>query len=266
MPNIILKLLPLPRSIAALGAARNRQRRCMRRWSNFASVIPAGPLPDDARDKFSSRRRRKTGCIPEDAEFLSLPLAAPVAGLDAVSRFRGGAASAHRAHLCRKGRPPDHSPRRRFEFDPHRQSRPHRIAQGWNGGVVDYKSGRRRPSKEVARRLVAATDTLEAAMLSSGAFRDVETREVSDSVLFAGRRRRGKAARARRGRKEAFRGTGRRALRRTLELLNDFRDPKQVAIRRGHSRNSPCATTPMTISPAPANGRPRAAKAGGDES
>ncbi len=82
--------------------------------------------------------------------------------------------------------------------------------------MVDYKSGRPPSNKEVAAGWSPQL-TLEAAMLSSGAFRGVETREVSEAFYLPVGGGKDKPRRLGKDRR-AVRRPGRRAFRRTRPI------------------------------------------------
>ena len=106
----ILELLPLPPLDAALGP-REIGNALHEALEAFCKRFPSGPLPEDARKILVALAQEKLAAFAEDAEFQSFRWPRLLQGLDAYLAYEAERRPKLRNHLCRKGRPPDHSAR-----------------------------------------------------------------------------------------------------------------------------------------------------------
>jgi ATP-dependent helicase/nuclease subunit B len=178
----ILKLLPLPPLDAALGP-REIGNALHEVLEEFCKRFPSGPLPDDARKILVASAREKLAAFAEDAEFESFRWPRLLQGLDAYLDYEAERRPTIEIIFAEKGGrltiPLDDG----SAFDLTAKADRIEFLQDGKAVVVDYKTGTPPSAKEV-RAGWSPQLTLEAAMLSSGAFRDVPLREVATAIYL----------------------------------------------------------------------------------
>ncbi len=223
--EFILKLLPLPELDQEPGA-REIGTALHAALEQFCKRHPAGLLPENAREELVRLAREQLGAFHTDPEFLAFRWPRLLQGLDLFLAFE-----AERRPLIERievevggslSIPLDDG----SEFALTAKADRIELLKDGAAALVDYKSGRPPSSKEVGAGW-APQLTLEAAILSSGAFHGVEMREVTDAfyVPVGG----GKDKVRRLGKdKEPFGDLVAEHFDELVRLLNDFRDPKQA--------------------------------------
>jgi ATP-dependent helicase/nuclease subunit B len=178
----ILKLLPLPPLDATLGP-REIGDALHKVLEEYCLAHPSGPLPPDARETLIASAREKLAAFADDPEFQAFRWPRLVQGLDAYLAFE-----AERRPLIEKifaevgGRltiPLDDG----SSFDLTAKADRIEFLRDGTAVVVDYKTGRPPSPKEV-RAGFAPQLTLEAAMLSRGAFGDAPMRPVATAIYL----------------------------------------------------------------------------------
>ncbi len=223
--EFILKLLPLPDMDQEPGAREIGTARHAA-LEQFCRRHPAGALPEDAREELVRLARDQLGTFHTDAEFLAFRWPRLLQGLDLFLAFE-----AERRPLIERVEvevggslsiPLDDG----SEFTLTAKADRVELLKDGTAALVDYKSGRPPSGKEVGAGW-APQLTLEAAILSSGAFHGVEMREVSDAFYVPVGGGKDKARRLGMD-KEPFRDLVAGHFDELVRLLNDFRDPKQA--------------------------------------
>ena len=223
--EFILKLLPLPDMDQEPGA-REIGTALHAALEQFCRRHPAGALPEDAREELVRLARDQLGTFHTDAEFLAFRWPRLLQGLDLFLAFE-----AERRPLIERVEvevggslsiPLDDG----SEFTLTAKADRVELLKDGTAALVDYKSGRPPSGKEVGAGW-APQLTLEAAILSSGAFHGVEMREVSDAFYVPVGGGKDKARRLGMD-KEPFRDLVAGHFDELVRLLNDFRDPKQA--------------------------------------
>ncbi len=221
----ILELLPLPPLDAALGP-REIGNALHEVLEEFCKRFPSGPLPDDARKILVASAQQKLAAFAEDAEFQSFRWPRLLQGLDAYLAYEAERRPSLATIFAEKGGRLTLQARRRLDIRPHGKSRPHRVFEGWNGGRGGLQDRNAAVAKRKCRAGWSPQLTLEAAMLSSGAFRDVPARLKS--------RRRFICRSAAAGKSRAISATSKKGpfdelaadhFQELLGLLNHFRNP-----------------------------------------
>lgn len=180
--EFILKLLPLPPLDADLGP-REIGNALHEALEEFGARFPEGALPDNAREILVASAREKLAAFVDDLEFQVFRWPRLLEGLDAYLAFENERRpDIEHVHVEKGGRMPitldDGSI---FELT----AKADRIEFRKDGTavIVDYKTGAP-PSLREVRAGWSPQLTLEAAMQSSGAFRDLPMREVSTAIYL----------------------------------------------------------------------------------
>jgi ATP-dependent helicase/nuclease subunit B len=178
----ILELLPLPPLDAMLGP-REIGNALHEVLEEFCLRFPSGPLPDDARKILVASAQEKLAAFAEDAEFQSFRWPRLLQGLDAYLAYEAERRPAIETIFAEKGGrltiPLDDG----SSFDLTAKADRIEFLKDGTAVVVDYKTGAPPSAKEV-RAGWSPQLTLEAAMLSVGAFRDVPVREVATAIYL----------------------------------------------------------------------------------
>jgi ATP-dependent helicase/nuclease subunit B len=178
----ILELLPLPPLDAALGP-REIGNALHEVLEEFCKRFPSGSLPEDAREILVGSAREKLAAFAEDAEFQSFRWPRLLQGLDAYLAYEAGRRPILETIFAEKGGrltiPLDDG----SSFDLTAKADRIEFLKDGTAVVVDYKTGTPPSAREV-RAGWSPQLTLEAAMLSSGAFRDVPVREVATAIYL----------------------------------------------------------------------------------
>ncbi len=178
----ILELLPLPPLDAALGP-REIGNALHEVLEAFCKHFPSGSLPEDARKILVASAQEKLAAFAEDAEFQSFRWPRLLQGLDAYLAYEAERRPILETIFAEKGGrltlPLDDG----SSFDLTAKADRIEFLKDGTAVVVDYKTGAPPSAKEV-RAGWSPQLTLEAAMLSSGAFRDVPVREVATAIYL----------------------------------------------------------------------------------
>ena len=180
--EFILKLLPLPPLDADLGP-REIGNALHKVLEEFCAAFPEGPLPDNAREILIASAEEKLAAFSGDAEFQAFRWPRLLQGLDAYLDFeRERRPNIEHVHVEKGGRLAiplaDGS-----TFDLTGTADRIEFMKDGTAVIVDYKTGAPPSVKEV-RAGWSPQLTLEAAMESSGAFRDLPMREVSAAIYL----------------------------------------------------------------------------------
>ena len=178
----ILELLPLPPLDADLGP-REIGEALHAALEEFCLAFPSGPLPANARDILIASAEEKLAAFVDDPEFQAFRWPRLVEGLDAYLDFeRERRPEIEHVHVEKGGRLAipleDHTV---FELTA-KADRIEFLKDG-TAVIVDYKTGAPPSAKEV-RAGWSPQLTLEAAMQSLGAFRDLPMREVKTAIYL----------------------------------------------------------------------------------
>jgi ATP-dependent helicase/nuclease subunit B len=180
--ELILKLHPLPPLDAVLGP-REIGNALHEVLEEFCVRFPSGPLPEDARKILVASAQEKLAAFAEDAEFQSFRWPRLLQGFDAYLAYEAERRPALETIFAEKGGrltlPLDDG----SSFDLTAKADRIEFLKDGTAVVVDYKTGAPPSAKEV-RAGWSPQLTLEAAMLSSGAFRDVPMREVATAIYL----------------------------------------------------------------------------------
>jgi ATP-dependent helicase/nuclease subunit B len=180
--EFILKLLPLPPLDAEQGP-REIGDAMHKALEEFCLAHPSGPLPPDARETLIASAKEKLVAFVEDAEFQAFRWPRLVQGLDSYLSFEAQRRPFIETIFAEKGGrlviPLDDG----SSFDLTAKADRIEFLSDGSAVVVDYKTGRPPSAKEV-RAGWSPQLTLEAAMLSCGAFRDVPVREVATAIYL----------------------------------------------------------------------------------
>ncbi|MCI4679744.1 double-strand break repair protein AddB [Rhodoblastus acidophilus] len=223
--EFILRLLALPELDQEYGA-REIGTALHEALEEFCRRHPAGPLPEHARDELIGLARDRLAAFGADPEFLAFRWPRLLQGLDVFLSFE-----AERRPLIERvevelgGRLQiplgDGS-----EFTLTAKADRIELLKDGTAAVVDYKSGRAPSNKEVGAGWSPQL-TLEAAMLSQGAFHGVSMREAADAFYVPLGGGKDKARRVANGKGEPLGDLIAEHYEALIELLNDFRDPKK---------------------------------------
>ncbi len=223
--EFILKLLPLP-GLDQEPGAREIGTALHAALEQFCKRHPGGSLPENARDQLVELAREKLSAFRTDPEFLAFRWPRLLQGLDVFLAFEAERRPLiERVEVEAGGRlriPLDDS----SEFTLTATADRIELLKDGTAALVDYKSGRPPSNKEVGAGWSPQL-TLEAAMLSSGAFHGVEMREVSVAYYVpvgGGKDRPRRVAKD----NEPFGDLVARHYDELVQLLSDFRDPKQA--------------------------------------
>ena len=180
--EFILELLPLPPLDADLGP-REIGNALHAALEAFGLAFPDGPLPENARDILMAAAREKLAAFADDAEFQAFRWPRLEQGLDAYLAFeRQRRPDIEHIHVEKGGRLAitldDGS-----TFDLTAKADRIEFMKDGTAVIVDYKTGDP-PSIKAVRAGWSPQLTLEAAMESSGAFRDLPMREVSTAIYL----------------------------------------------------------------------------------
>ena len=223
--EFILKLLPLPELDQEAGG-REIGVALHAALEQFCRRHPLGPLPETAREELIELAREKLAAFQTDAEFKAFRWPRLLQGLDVFLAFE-----AERRPLIERVEV-EVGGRLRIplndgsDFALTAKADRIELLKDGKAALVDYKSGRPPSNKEVGAGW-APQLTLEAKMLSSGAFHGVAAREVSEAfhVPVGGGKDK---ARPITDEKEPIGDLIARHFDELIKLLNDFRDPKQT--------------------------------------
>ncbi len=180
--EFILELLPLPPLGEALGP-REIGNALHEVLEQFCTRFPSGPLPEDARDILIAAAREKLAAFKDDAEFEAFRWPRLLQGLDAYLDYeKQRRPDIEHVHVEKGGRLSialdDGS-----NFDLTAKADRIEFLNDGTAVIVDYKTGAPPSAKEV-RAGWSPQLTLEAAMQSSGAFRDLPMREVKTAIYL----------------------------------------------------------------------------------
>jgi len=222
----ILKLLPLPQLDQEPGA-REIGEALHGALEAFCVRHPTGSLPETAREELTALARERLAAFGDDPEFLAFRWPRLLQGLDLFLAFE-----AERRPLIEHidvevgGRLPITLDDGSVFTLTARADRIERLKDG-TVALVDYKSGRPPSNKEVGAGWTPQL-TLEATILSSGGFEGVPAREVSDAFYVPLGGGEQKPRRIVNGKGEPLGDLITRHFDELVQLLNDFREPKQT--------------------------------------
>jgi ATP-dependent helicase/nuclease subunit B len=223
--EFILKLLPLPELDQEPGA-REIGTALHAALEEFCRHHPSGPLPENARDEMIGLAHEHLAAFAADPEFLAFRWPRLLEGLDLFLAFEATRRPLIERILVEVGGSLDIALEDGSVFTLTATADRIELLKDGAAAIVDYKSGRPPSNKEVGAGWSPQL-TLEAAILSSGGFRGVETREVSEAFYVPVGGGKDKPRRFGSG-NEPFGDLIAQHYDELVRLLSDFRDPKQA--------------------------------------
>jgi ATP-dependent helicase/nuclease subunit B len=223
--EFILKLLPLPELDREPGA-REIGTALHAALEQFCTRHPAGPLPANAREQLVELAHEKLAVFEKDPEFLAFRWPRLLQGFDVFLAFEAERRPLIESVAIEVGGNLRVALDDGSDFSLTAKADRIELLKDGTAALVDYKSGRPPSGKEVGAGWSPQL-TLEAAMLSRGAFRGVEARKAAEAfyVPVGG----GDDKPRRLGKDNApFGELVSRHFDELLRLLNDFRDPEQA--------------------------------------
>jgi ATP-dependent helicase/nuclease subunit B len=223
--EFILKLLPLPELDQEPGS-REIGVALHAALEEFCRLHPAGPLPEGARNELVALARGRLALFAGDPEFLAFRWPRLLRGLDAFLAFEAARRPLiERIAVEAGGRLPiDLDDGSVFTLTA-KADRIELLKDG-TAALVDYKSGDI-PTLAQVRAGFAPQLTLEAAMLSSGAFAGVGVREIAEAFYVPIGGDRDKPVRIGASKEEPFGDLIAGHYDELAQLLNAFRNPAQ---------------------------------------
>uniref|UniRef100_UPI0035B3D519 double-strand break repair protein AddB n=1 Tax=Rhodoblastus sp. TaxID=1962975 RepID=UPI0035B3D519 len=223
--EFILKLLPLPEldqepGLREIGVALHDA------LDRFCRLYPAGPLPDDARAKLVALAQDNLADFMTLPEFLAFRWPRLLQGLDKYLAFESERRPLLEQLAVEVGGRLTIPLADGSDFALTAKADRVELLKDGTAAVVDYKSGRPPSDKEV-RAGWAPQLTLEAAMLERGAFRGVPARAATDAFYVPIGGGNAKTRGLDDPKEKPFAELVAAHFEELVQLLNDFRDPKQ---------------------------------------